>query len=308
MILYAIFLALSFASTAPVRIQQYLSEWKATSGLASYPTDFTGGIIPVRIHSHNDYWRDVPLFSALSVGAISVESDVFLYNSTLYVGHDVSSLSHNRTFQSLYVQPLLNVLHKQNPRSDFVSGITRNGVFDASPQQTLYLWVDLKTSGEDTWAAVVEELEPLRRAKYLTAYTGGVVVPGPITVIGTGNTPESFFHTEKDRDTFFDAPLLSLAKSNITSHISPFTSDQISVALGEVTQGVGMNETQIETVREHVELAGKRGMQVRYWDLPPWSIKTRNSVWRQLVDAGVGLLNVDDLEAAAGLGGVGAEW
>jgi hypothetical protein len=259
------------------------------------------------------------------VGALSVESDVFLYNSTLYVGHDTSSLSHNRTFQSLYVQPLLNVLHKQNPRSDFVSGVTRksvspeykrcmltclllSGVFDSSPQQTLYLWVDVKTSGEDTWAAVVEELEPLRKAKYLTTYTGGVVVPGPITVIGTGNAPESFFHTEKDRDTFFDVPLLSLANSNITSHISPFTSYQFSVALGEVTQGVGMNRTQIETAEKHVELAGERGIQVRYWDLPPWSIKTRNSVWRQLVDAGVGLLNVDDLEAAAGLGGVGAEW
>lgn len=31
-----------------------------------------------RIHSHNDYWRDVPLFSALSHGVTSVEADVWL--------------------------------------------------------------------------------------------------------------------------------------------------------------------------------------------------------------------------------------
>jgi hypothetical protein len=38
------------------------------------------------IHSHNDYWRDVPFYSALSVGAFSVEADVWLLNDTLYVG------------------------------------------------------------------------------------------------------------------------------------------------------------------------------------------------------------------------------
>jgi len=50
-----------------------------------YPTDFTQGIVPKAFHSHNDYWRQFPLFSALSVGAVSVEADVWLYNGTLHV-------------------------------------------------------------------------------------------------------------------------------------------------------------------------------------------------------------------------------
>jgi hypothetical protein len=65
-----------------------------------YPTDFTRGIIPVGVlkdnngktnrgqkafHSHNDYWRDVPYYFALSYGAMSVEADVWLINETLYV-------------------------------------------------------------------------------------------------------------------------------------------------------------------------------------------------------------------------------
>ncbi|KAK5278230.1 hypothetical protein LTR40_009410, partial [Exophiala xenobiotica] len=49
----------------------------------TYPTDFTRGIIPKPIHSHNDYWRDIPFYSALSVGCVSVEADVWLYNNTL---------------------------------------------------------------------------------------------------------------------------------------------------------------------------------------------------------------------------------
>lgn len=41
-----------------------------------------------RIHSHNDYWRDVPLYTALSHGVTSVEADVWLNpkDGRLYVG------------------------------------------------------------------------------------------------------------------------------------------------------------------------------------------------------------------------------
>jgi len=106
-------------------------------------------------------WRDVPFYSAISVGAISTEADVWLYNSTLYIGHEVSALTPNRTFSSLYIQPILSVLQAQNPSSKFVSGKTTNGVFDTSSGQTLYLFVDVKTDGETTWPAVVEALEPL---------------------------------------------------------------------------------------------------------------------------------------------------
>lgn len=37
------------------------------------------------IHSHNDYWRAKPFWTALSNGVVSVEADVWLYNGTLYV-------------------------------------------------------------------------------------------------------------------------------------------------------------------------------------------------------------------------------
>jgi hypothetical protein len=41
-----------------------------------------------RIHSHNDYWREVPLYTALSHGVTSIEADVWLNpkDGRLYVG------------------------------------------------------------------------------------------------------------------------------------------------------------------------------------------------------------------------------
>jgi len=104
----------------------------------------------------------VPFYSALSVGAVSVESDVWLYNGTLYVGHEQSALTTSRTFESLYINPMLDTLQRQNPtNSQFVSGSTQHGVFDTDSSQTLYLFVDVKTNGPTTWPYVVKALEPL---------------------------------------------------------------------------------------------------------------------------------------------------
>lgn len=126
---------------------------KSDSPLLQYPTQFTQDIVPKQIHSHNDCvlldplvyrfvtvltvkldWRDVPLFTALSYGVASVEADVWLSGSDLLVrcsspvgllnrclfgvlqiGHDPESLTANRTFDSLYIQPLLKILSAQNP-------------------------------------------------------------------------------------------------------------------------------------------------------------------------------------------------
>lgn len=71
----------------------------------------------MRINTAHLDWRDVPFYTALAAGAISTEADVWLYNGTLYVGHETSALTRNRTFESLYVRPILNVLERQNPRS-----------------------------------------------------------------------------------------------------------------------------------------------------------------------------------------------
>ncbi|KAF7194182.1 Altered inheritance of mitochondria protein 6-like, partial [Pseudocercospora fuligena] len=170
----------------------------AQSGpLYTYPTDLTQGIIPKPIHSHNDYWRPIPFYSALSIGAISVEADVWLYNETLYIGHEISALKKERTFDSLYIEPILSVLRAQNPNSSFVGSTkTKNGVYDTSSGQTLYLFVDVKTNGSEAWPYIVKALEPLREARYLTTYNGTGVTSGPVTIIGTRNTPLNYLSAD----------------------------------------------------------------------------------------------------------------
>jgi hypothetical protein len=274
---------------------------QAGSGKYTYPTSLTQGIIPKAIHSHNDYWRPVPFYSALAVGAVSVEADVWLYNDTLYVGHERSALTPSRTLDSLYIQPILKVIRAQNPNSTFAPVNSKNGVFDTSSGQTLYLWIDLKTDGVQTLAYVVRALQPLRDAGCLTTYDGKTVTSGPVTVIGTGNTPRDRVQGVAPRDYFWDAPIAGLDTAelqNITSDVSPIASGSFQSIFGDV-RNTTLNATQRETLESQVRVARSRGIGVRYWETPGWPIGTRNSMWRTLWDNGVTLVNVDDLAAAA---------
>ncbi|KAH8662470.1 PLC-like phosphodiesterase [Xylariales sp. PMI_506] len=269
--------------------------------LYTWPTSLTQGIVPKFFHSHNDYWRTVPFLSALSVGAISIEADVWLYNGTLHIGHEQSALTNTRTFESLYINPILEVLQRQNPNSTFLTtGPTRNGVYDTSSGQTLYLFVDVKTDGPTTWPYVVEALGPLRDAGYLTTYNGTTVTSGPVTVIGTGNTPLDQVQGVSPRDYFWDAPIPTLNStfSNITKEVSPIASTDFAVQFGDVV-AESFNDTQLALLASQVKVAHAKGIMLRYWDQPGWPIGTRNAIWRTLWNAGVDILNVDDLEGAA---------
>lgn len=69
-------------------------------------------------HSHNDYWRAVPLFEALALGCAGVEADIYLPakagSESLLVGHTPSSLTQDRTLQNLYIGPLITILENLN--------------------------------------------------------------------------------------------------------------------------------------------------------------------------------------------------
>ena len=337
------------------------------AGLSSWPTDFSRDILPVPCHSHNDYWRRVPLFSAIEVGCIGVEADIWLFDDELYVGHSVASLTRNRTLDSLYIKPLLGILSQQNPRSTMLSDNTSqpHGVFDTDPEQSLILLIDFKTSGSVLWPHVQSALQPLREKNYMTRFNGTNIIRGPITVVGTGNTPFDLVSSEETNphhDVFFDAPLNEMYESTDSGSLpttvginegspqdivqekasskkgmnmaptagtssegarkresdaegqgrfgytsgnantyntsnSHYASVSFAEAIGELRDGE-FSDHQIDLLRGQIKGAHRRGLKVRYWELPFWPIGLRNHVWDVLVREGVDLLNVDDLKGA----------
>jgi hypothetical protein len=274
---------------------------QSNSTLLQYPTQFTQNIVPKQIHSHNDYWRDVPLLTALSLGVASVEADVWFIDGTLFVGHELAALTPDRTFDSLYVQPLLAILARQNPVSAFTANqTTPNGVFDMSGATPLQLLIDMKTDGDSTLPPVVAALEPLRKLNYLTTFKNNVLDVSAITAVGTGNTPLDGIKALSPRDVFFDAPLTELDDPNTTYNdtLSPLASTDYEPAIGWPGMG-NISEAQLANLTKFISDAHSRGIKARFWDTPGWPIQARHAVWEQLLNSGADWLNADDLEAAS---------
>ncbi|CAO2655381.1 Nn.00g104450.m01.CDS01 [Neocucurbitaria sp. VM-36] len=304
---------------------------RASSDMASHLLDITNDVIPIPCHSHNDYWRRVPLYDALRWGCTGVEADVWLYDEELHVGHSTNALTRTRTFRSMYVDPLVKMLDHRNKLGEIATapGI-KNGVFDTAPAQTLVLLVDFKNNGHDIFPVVSQHLNPLREKGYLTYFDGTSTIEGPITVVATGNAPFDLITANSTyRDIFFDAPLDSLYEDPSTPDSHSFnragdsSSLQITRRGGQGTVGttpsshfdstnsyyasvnfgksIGwlwfghISEAQLALIRGQIRGAHVRGLKARYWGAPAWPIGLRNEVWKLLVEEGVDYLNGDDL-------------
>ncbi|KAI4243138.1 MAG: hypothetical protein LQ352_007098, partial [Teloschistes flavicans] len=89
-------------------VELIVSRWglpssSAQKDLTNWPNQFTHDVTPIPCHSHNDYWRRVPLYDALAAGCTGVEADVWLdptKPNDLFVGHTQKSLTPVRTLKA----------------------------------------------------------------------------------------------------------------------------------------------------------------------------------------------------------------
>lgn len=175
------------------------------------------------------------------------------------------------------------------------------GLFDSDPAQTLVLLVDVKAGPASTWPLLVQSLESLRRRGWLTSVRGGKIDTGPVTVVVTGKMPT--YVLEKGdggvpHDIFLDAPLSMLRNGRYHSNNSYWASDSFTKKIGRIWPG-GLRPGQLHQVRQHVKEAHSRGLKVRYWGLPTWTVSLRDHVWETLGREGVDIFNVDDLKDVA---------
>lgn len=329
------FLYLAGALISGVSVKPWLRErynsipgWEAPSITADtsapFPISLTRNVNTIRCHSHNDYWRQVPLYQALHYGCTSVEADVWLMDVDergdfdFYVGHTPTALKRERTLRNLYINPLLRILDTMNRNN---TAARANGVFESSPTQSLVFLVDLKNNPYTAFDAFSAQLEPLRARGYLTYHNGTDLVSGPLTIVATGRTPYTSILSQPStrRDIFFDAPLGDLTKlpktkaspvesDAVVDHFpgyntstSLYASESLRRVLGHpvpfLLSGIP-SARQLERIRSVTRAAHARGLKVRWWDTPDWPRSRRERVWKILIQEGADVLNVDDLKAA----------
>ncbi len=234
-------------------------------------------VIPLPAHSHNDYERTRPLFSALQLRFASVEADVYLIDGELQVGHDRWDLMPGRTLGNLYLEPLRLI-------------VTR-GVGQVYPETTtpLILLVDIKTEAESTYQALERALAPYER--FLTRFTPQSTELGAVTVVVSGNRPLDIMANQPERFAGYDGRLTDLTSGQVDSNLMPIISndwDEVFSWRG----GGPMPDDQRLQLQTLANLARENGVKLRFWntpDIPP--------VWEALYEAEVDLINVDRIDA-----------
>jgi hypothetical protein len=245
------------------------------------PTDVVLGEPQAAAHAHNDYEHDRPLFDALEQGFTSVEADVWLVDGELLVAHDLEDVQPGVTLESLYLDPLADLVKGQG-RSVYPGW---DGEFQ--------LLIDIKSEGEATYAAIEEELAEHR--SILTRFSHGSTKQGPVTAVISGNRPLATMEAATQRFGFYDGRASDLS-SGMPAELMPLVSNNWTQLFTWRGEGP-MPEEERAKLQAYVETAHDAGYRVRFWATPDTEGAARDAVWTELVNAGVDHINTDDLAA-----------
>jgi len=240
-----------------------------------WATAATAQPVPLpRAHSHNDYENERPLLDALDHGFGSIEADIHLIDGKLLVAHDRDEAAPDRTLQALYLDPLRQRIRQNG-----------GGVYPDAPP--VLLLIDIKTEAVATYAVLHDVLR--RYADILTIFSGDTFDEGPVTVIISGNRPRATMAAQTIRFAAYDGRLEDLEFHSPATFI-PLVSDNWSTFADWSGEGDPPKEL-LTHLGEIVAKAHAQGRGIRFW-----ATTDNTAVWSVLYDAGVDLLNADDLE------------
>ncbi|HVK12492.1 MAG TPA: phosphatidylinositol-specific phospholipase C/glycerophosphodiester phosphodiesterase family protein [Gemmataceae bacterium] len=226
-----------------------------------------------RAHAHNDYEHPRPLLDALDRGFGSVEADVYLTPDGLLVAHDRKDLKPGRTLQKLYLDPLRERVKANGGR------VHANG-------PPFWLLVDVKTAAEDTYAALDKVLADY--ADILSGTRDGKFERRAVTIVLSGNRAKEIIAKQTVRYVGIDGRPEDL-DSDAPTDLLPWISANWTLQFRWRGDGP-MPAPERAKLTEYVNKAHAKGRRVRFWATPE-----SEAVWKELVAAGVDLINTDKL-------------
>ncbi|MCK0145851.1 alkaline phosphatase [Arenibacter sp. F26102] len=220
-----------------------------------------------KIHSHNDYLQNMPFWDAYAHGANSIEVDVFLKNDTLFATHDEKDIINNHTIESLYLDPIEQVLELQLGKI-----------------QELQLLIDIKSETYTTLNKIVSVLE-----KYPT-----IINNSNITMVISGNRPKPEEYKNYPQFIMFDYQSLDdIPKADAWEKVA-----LISLPFHKFSRwnGKGRLTTEdLQKVKTTIDKAHSFQKPFRFWATPD-----SKTAWKAFHDLGVDYINTDMPDKSSG--------
>lgn len=226
-------------------------------------------------HAHNDYMNDAPLFDALDHGFKSIEIDVCLEGNNLKVAHGKFLLKLKKTLEELYLDPIREWIR--------LNGGT---VYKNDPEPLVFM-IDLKGDGRKSYPVLHSILS--RYEDILTIYYPDSVHHGPVRICVSGSRPYDLILAQSKRYVTIDGTI----GPNVYSDLLPTQLERVSDPYHQFFKwnGIGrMPAKQKKLLQELVKNAHAHGREIRFY-----AAGNNKKIWRELLDAGVDWINVDDL-------------
>ena len=243
--------------------------------LCDFNVEAQQSIAPLKnAHAHNDYRHDRPFWDAYENGFCSLEADIFRVEDELYVAHDVLELTKKRKLVDLYLKPLFSEIQKNG------------GSLYANQKQPIILLIDIKADGRKVFPLLKKTLAPFR--SMLCCVENGVYKKRAVQIVISGDRPRQLIEQDADQLMSLDGRL-----SDLDSELSVVTLPLISDRWGSHFRwkGLGaMPENEQRKLRKLVNAAHASSRKIRFWATPETP-----AAWKELADAGVDLINTDDL-------------
>jgi hypothetical protein len=221
-------------------------------------------------HSHNDYEQKIPYWLAYQAGFGSIEADIFLVDSILYVAHDRRELQRKIKLETEYLIPIVHCLEKNNGQPYPKAG------------KKLQLLIDIKTDSIHTLAALIELLN-----KYPS-----LIHNQSLSWVITGNRPDESLFTGYPDFIRFDGELHKNYSSEALTKISLMSDDFKSYSGWSGENNIPKEADSVLTAA--VSKSHRLRKPVRFWDAPDQA-----NAWHHLELLKVDYINTDHIKALA---------
>jgi alkaline phosphatase len=217
-------------------------------------------------HAHNDYVHPLPFYTAYGAGFGSIEADVFLVDSQLFVAHTQKEITQDRTLQQLYLGPL-NQKIKIN-----------NGHAYSSRHKKLLLLIDIKTEAIST---IQEVVNVLQQYPLITGCK-------ELKIVITGNQPEVSQLTLYPSWLYFDGNLNKSYTHDALKRIALFSDNLANYTKWNGVDSISVSDS--EKIIAAVQKAHSMNKPIRFWGAPD-----NPKVWKKMMDWKLDYINTDQI-------------
>ena len=196
----------------------------------------------LQVHSHNDYAQEKPLYGALEAYAQSIEIDVILKDTVLYVAHEVQSIAPNKTLNTLYLDPLIQLISENDPRIE-----------------NLQLLIDVKTEAYASLNAIIKALTPLERLSYPAVEDG-------LRFVISGNRPAPADYRNYPSHILFDCQEIDQTPESSWSKIAMISKSFRRFSNWDGSSDLANEEN--ERIKAFIKKAKTFKKPVRLWAVP----------------------------------------